>query len=1042
MFIFVDLSELCHSVIEQFVLPLEGFEVDDYENANYYLSFVHLLRAMMPFLTLSNSTSLRMLLPVHATNHMISKSKSIQHTNAVNLLLTLIKNGCAHQQLLSSALYDVETNLDVSVEDDACEDVAGVAREEGFVNDDISTVSPTKSPVRPSKRTHAPYPWVLLCMIGCVQRIILKFGSDSKTKFPNSTSATGGASGTNPLSSSTTKSLMLTTLTQLINCMMGLLEQHAPKDSPLLTNFMLFLMKITRSNKISVRMFAIDVIAACLSSSNSWLWENQQPTIDLDDPLTVIKIRQLKSFQYDFATAIYARLRDVSASVRLRSINAFFDMLSVTPSDNCNVLWNEFIYCVVSGDAYVPMAPVNTGNGIETAKQKSICLMEALKFLCLDLENQSKSSLVKSKALNLFGLCLSRSYLTNGTNTNLLIASEDIDIFIQSLTNTATLSIHGESNVLVKKQVIHSLTQLVISRPFNEEIQDAWLLHALPMVYDNEAAVVTAVLKDIFELYCVPLVRWFNQKVGGSSEGKSEQVDWCWSFFHRTGVLDRVKIFRHGLGLLLQQGLLSSGSYTSSQLDSDIRSHRNGMELSVTLSSMLLALKEVSNEPKASQDGAPTDLEFEIDFQSRQPIVWMFLESLLSYDHLQLVINNQPQINVVSGMLNKISKLTSASGKESDFILSNWLKYSNNVVENNITCINSEYMLLLNILTRVCSNDNCSYSNEELLKIFNQIQSLITSIPVLNTYSDAHGTGNGNYVSVMINLMYVLTIKMNMVSGGGAGNSTSDTDKIISAMYKGVLKWVNALLTPCVDLLKSYFHQSDANLSVSSDLREQQLRTVLVIIGEIALLGFNMTEEEEHFKPGPAPNEVARAHAWYSVSDINKSIRINISADVMQYVLLCIGHTMPNASGGSKAVHIPDVTRALAIITLGKCCMRSKALSRNNLNILLREVQLPDASTNASTSPGDATSGFYSTAATRGNALIVLGDMCIRYTNVIEGHIPTISVTLQDSDIQIRKQAFILFIQVNKHFTHMLIVNCFVSSVYVSLCVAAFTRLY
>ena len=185
-----------------------------------------------------------------------------------------------------------------------------------------------------------------------------------------------------------------------------------------------------------------------------------------------------------------------------------------------------------------------------------------------------------------------------------------------------------------------------------------------------------------------------------------------------------------------------------------------------------------------------------------------------------------------------------------------------------------------------------------------------------------------------------------------------------------------------------------------------------------------MTEEEEHFKLCTSSTSTSSSSSTYSISSVNQSIRINLSQEVVQYILLCIGHTMPSTSNSTSGTHIPlpDVTRALAIITLGKCCMRSKALSRHNLNILLREIQLPDSNNynhnqlskkSNTTSNNTATSHSHtSTAATRGNALIVLGDMCIRYTNVIEGHISTISVCLQDPETRIRKEAFILFIQV------------------------------
>ena len=92
--------------------------------------------------------------------------------------------------------------------------------------------------------------------------------------------------------------------------------------------------------------------------------------------------------------------------------------------------------------------------------------------------------------------------------------------------------------------------------------------------------------------------------------------------------------------------------------------------------------------------------------------------------------------------------------------------------------------------------------------------------------------------------------------------------------------------------------------------------------------------------------------------------------------------------------------------------MRSKALSRSSINMQLRELQLEDISCVNRASDAVITVKDYSTVGTRLNALVTLGDTCMKYTNLVETHIPIIAKSLQDRDVVIRKHGFLMLIQV------------------------------
>lgn len=87
---------------------------------------------------------------------------------------------------------------------------------------------------------------------------------------------------------------------------------------------------------------------------------------------------------------------------------------------------------------------------------------------------------------------------------------------------------------------------------------------------------------------------------------------------------------------------------------------------------------------------------------------------------------------------------------------------------------------------------------------------------------------------------------------------------------------------------------------------------------------------------------------------------------------------------------IPSVIRAHAIITLGKLCLQHEDLAKKSIPALVRELEVCDD------------------VAVRNNVVIVMCDLCIRYTVMVDKYIPNISMCLKDSDPFIRKQTLIL----------------------------------
>ncbi|XP_010281143.1 PREDICTED: condensin-2 complex subunit D3, partial [Phaethon lepturus] len=87
---------------------------------------------------------------------------------------------------------------------------------------------------------------------------------------------------------------------------------------------------------------------------------------------------------------------------------------------------------------------------------------------------------------------------------------------------------------------------------------------------------------------------------------------------------------------------------------------------------------------------------------------------------------------------------------------------------------------------------------------------------------------------------------------------------------------------------------------------------------------------------------------------------------------------------------MPPVVRAHAFITLGKLCLQHEDLAKKCIAALARELEVSHD------------------VAVRNNVVIVMCDLCVRYTSMVDRYVPNISLCLKDPNSFIRKQTLIL----------------------------------
>ncbi|KAM9848224.1 condensin-2 complex subunit D3 [Aulostomus maculatus] len=91
-----------------------------------------------------------------------------------------------------------------------------------------------------------------------------------------------------------------------------------------------------------------------------------------------------------------------------------------------------------------------------------------------------------------------------------------------------------------------------------------------------------------------------------------------------------------------------------------------------------------------------------------------------------------------------------------------------------------------------------------------------------------------------------------------------------------------------------------------------------------------------------------------------------------------------------KASSLPTRVRAHGVITLGKLCLQHEVLVQKYLPVFARELEVSTE------------------VAVRNNVVVIMCDLCVRYTNIVDHYIPNISTCLRDTEAVIREQTLIM----------------------------------
>ncbi|XP_061869891.1 condensin-2 complex subunit D3 [Colius striatus] len=193
--------------------------------------------------------------------------------------------------------------------------------------------------------------------------------------------------------------------------------------------------------------------------------------------------------------------------------------------------------------------------------------------------------------------------------------------------------------------------------------------------------------------------------------------------------------------------------------------------------------------------------------------------------------------------------------------------------------------------------------------------------------------------------------------------------------YADVLEKAQELLNQvCGDLVstcESYISNIVLKEDGTEQLQEDLLVRHLFILGEAAQLC-----------PAQVEKRIFLLIQSILASSVNKN-QLSGSSDSEE-----IPSSQPLSQFRGSAM--PPMVRAHAFITLGKLCLQHEDLAKKCIAALARELEVSHD------------------VAVRNNVVIVMCDLCVRYTSMVDRYIPNISLCLKDPEPFIRKQTLIL----------------------------------
>uniref|UniRef100_A0AAV1U765 Condensin complex subunit 1 C-terminal domain-containing protein n=1 Tax=Peronospora matthiolae TaxID=2874970 RepID=A0AAV1U765_9STRA len=264
-----------------------------------------------------------------------------------------------------------------------------------------------------------------------------------------------------------------------------------------------------------------------------------------------------------------------------------------------------------------------------------------------------------------------------------------------------------------------------------------------------------------------------------------------------------------------------------------------------------------------------------------------------------------------------------------------------------------------------------------------RILRVIAAISTVIDAQDAKSIADGILAS-----LYSFAIPLNVIADGILALNSICRAKASSPEKSREISfaWGKKLLDLCDASLRKCFKSSPDSVEDETSLLQRQL----ISIGDVALLEFD--------KDADKSSEAALLPVTSSLKSLVQLFLppkfVLDSAAINRSMSL----STEQSDGGettamSDSIPLPTPVRVCAFVTLGKLCLRDSDLAKKCMTMFIRELRTCEEQD------------------IRSNILLILGDLCIRYTSLVDAYVPTIALSLLDKSRLLRRGALLLFSQ-------------------------------
>lgn len=203
--------------------------------------------------------------------------------------------------------------------------------------------------------------------------------------------------------------------------------------------------------------------------------------------------------------------------------------------------------------------------------------------------------------------------------------------------------------------------------------------------------------------------------------------------------------------------------------------------------------------------------------------------------------------------------------------------------------------------------------------------------------------------------------------------------------------WAGQLLAACEPALRQFAFASPEE---AAELSSAGCAARLFVVGSLAVLGLADAERAKdkesaaHHKLLPIPQVMIPTTVVTLVQTlVAPSLQLHASA-------IEADESVGAGGRSTAAVTVPSEVRAHAFTALGKLCLRDEGLAKRCVTMFVRELETGE-----------------SPVAVRNNVLFVLGDLCVKYTALVDRYVPAMASCVRDSSPLMRRHAVMLLTQ-------------------------------